>query len=127
VVTKLSFTGSTEVGRILMRQSADTIKKLSLELGGNAPFIVFDEAALAKVESHVGDAIAKGPRLVSGGFHGRTMMGCVLTGKVVPYKVGFGPFPSEVYHLPFPMKCRPASAVPASCSPPSITTSCRTS
>jgi len=44
VVTKLSFTGSTEVGRILMRQCADTIKKLSLELGGNAPFIVFDDA-----------------------------------------------------------------------------------
>ncbi len=134
VVTKLSFTGSTEVGRILMRQSADTIKKLSLELGGNAPFIVFDDAdldaavegaiaskyrnagqtcvcanrlfvqdgvfdsfakklavrvaqlqvgdgftagvtqgpliddaALAKVESHVADAIAKGARLVAGG------------------------------------------------------------
>ncbi|MEO7344788.1 MAG: NAD-dependent succinate-semialdehyde dehydrogenase, partial [Methylotenera sp.] len=44
IVTKLSFTGSTEVGRILMRQCADTIKKLSLELGGNAPFIVFDDA-----------------------------------------------------------------------------------
>lgn len=43
-VRKLSFTGSTEVGRILFRQSADTIKKLSLELGGNAPFIVFDDA-----------------------------------------------------------------------------------
>ena len=45
-MTKLSFTGSTEVGRILMRQCADTIKKLSLELGGNAPFIVFDDADL---------------------------------------------------------------------------------
>ncbi len=134
IVTKLSFTGSTEVGRILMRQSANTIKKLSLELGGNAPFIVFDdadldaavegalaskyrnagqtcvcanrlfvqdgvfdaftkklvekvkqlkvgdgftegvtqgplidEAALAKVESHVSDAISKGARLVVGG------------------------------------------------------------
>jgi succinate-semialdehyde dehydrogenase/glutarate-semialdehyde dehydrogenase len=44
VVRHLSFTGSTEVGRILMRQSAPTIKKLSLELGGNAPFIVFDDA-----------------------------------------------------------------------------------
>jgi len=44
IVRKLSFTGSTEVGRTLMRQSADTIKKLSLELGGNAPFIVFDDA-----------------------------------------------------------------------------------
>ena len=46
VVRKLSFTGSTEVGRILMRQGADQIKRLSLELGGNAPFIVFDDADL---------------------------------------------------------------------------------
>jgi len=45
-VRHLSFTGSTEVGRILMRQCAPTIKKLSLELGGNAPFIVFDDADL---------------------------------------------------------------------------------
>ncbi len=44
VVRKLSFTGSTEIGRLLMAQSAPTIKKLSLELGGNAPFIVFDDA-----------------------------------------------------------------------------------
>src|SRR5438552_1134130 len=44
VVRHLSFTGSTEVGRILMRQCAQTVKKLSLELGGNAPFIVFDDA-----------------------------------------------------------------------------------
>ena len=133
-VTKLSFTGSTEVGRILMRQCADSIKKLSLELGGNAPFIVFndadldaavegamlskfrnagqtcvcsnrlfvqdgvfdefaeklaarvgqlkvghgtedgvmqgpliDEAAIAKIESHVADAISKGASLIGGG------------------------------------------------------------
>ena len=39
----------------------------------------------------------------SGGFHGRTMMACGLTGKVSPYKIGFGPFPAEIYHLPFPM------------------------
>ncbi|WP_420475373.1 NADP-dependent succinate-semialdehyde dehydrogenase [Noviherbaspirillum sp. ST9] len=45
-VRKLSFTGSTEVGRLLMQQSAATVKKLSLELGGNAPFIVFDDADL---------------------------------------------------------------------------------
>ncbi len=45
-VRHLSFTGSTEVGRILMAQSAPTIKKLSLELGGNAPFLVFDDADL---------------------------------------------------------------------------------
>jgi len=43
-VRKLSFTGSTEIGRLLMAQCAPTIKKLSLELGGNAPFIVFDDA-----------------------------------------------------------------------------------
>jgi succinate-semialdehyde dehydrogenase/glutarate-semialdehyde dehydrogenase len=134
VVRHLSFTGSTEVGRILMRQCASTVKKLSLELGGNAPFIVFDDAdldsavegalaskyrnagqtcvcanrlyvqagvydafieklaakvsgikvgngfepgvvqgplidgdALAKVESHVADALAKGARVVVGG------------------------------------------------------------
>jgi succinate-semialdehyde dehydrogenase/glutarate-semialdehyde dehydrogenase len=44
VVRKLSFTGSTEIGRLLMAQCAPTVKKLSLELGGNAPFIVFDDA-----------------------------------------------------------------------------------
>jgi succinate-semialdehyde dehydrogenase/glutarate-semialdehyde dehydrogenase len=134
VVRHLSFTGSTEVGRILMRQCAPTIKRLSLELGGNAPFIVFDDAdidsavegamiskyrnagqtcvcanrlyvqagvydsfvaklaakvktiqvgngfepgvtqgplidsaAMAKVEAHVADALAKGARVVTGG------------------------------------------------------------
>ncbi|MCX8999904.1 NAD-dependent succinate-semialdehyde dehydrogenase [Rhizobiaceae bacterium BDR2-2] len=54
VVTKLSFTGSTEVGRLLMAQCAPTIKKMSLELGGNAPFIVFDDADLdAAVEGAI--------------------------------------------------------------------------
>ncbi|HEY7788791.1 MAG TPA: NAD-dependent succinate-semialdehyde dehydrogenase, partial [Casimicrobiaceae bacterium] len=46
IVRKVSFTGSTEVGRLLMKQVAPTIKKISLELGGNAPFIVFDDADL---------------------------------------------------------------------------------
>ena len=54
-VKKISFTGSTPVGKILMRQSSDTLKKLSFELGGNAPFIVFDDADL---ESAVTGAIA---------------------------------------------------------------------
>jgi len=44
IVRKVSFTGSTDVGKLLMRQCADTVKKVSLELGGNAPFIVFDDA-----------------------------------------------------------------------------------
>ena len=53
-VRKVTFTGSTEVGRLLMKQSADTIKKLSLELGGNAPFVVFDDADLdAAVEGAI--------------------------------------------------------------------------
>lgn len=47
-IKKLSFTGSTEVGRLLMAQCASTVKKLSLELGGNAPFIVFDDADIDK-------------------------------------------------------------------------------
>ena len=55
IVRHLSFTGSTEVGRILMAQSAPTVKKLSLELGGNAPFIVFDDA---DVDSAVEGAMA---------------------------------------------------------------------
>jgi succinate-semialdehyde dehydrogenase/glutarate-semialdehyde dehydrogenase len=166
VVTKLSFTGSTEVGRILMRQSADTIKKLSLELGGNAPFIVFDDAdldaavegaiaskyrnagqtcvcanrlfvqdgifdafaqklaervgqlqvgdgfsdgvtqgpliddaALAKVESHVADAVAKGARLVAGGkrhtlggtFYEPTVLADVSPDSIVFREETFGP------------------------------------
>ncbi len=48
-VRKLSFTGSTEVGKILMRQSADTLQKLSMELGGNAPFVVLESADLQTV------------------------------------------------------------------------------
>ncbi len=55
VVRHISFTGSTEVGRILMEQSAPTVKKMSLELGGNAPFIVFDDA---DVDSAVEGAFA---------------------------------------------------------------------
>ena len=45
-IQKVTFTGSTDVGKILIRQSAETVKKLSMELGGNAPFIVFDDADL---------------------------------------------------------------------------------
>ncbi|OIQ40074.1 MAG: succinate-semialdehyde dehydrogenase (NADP(+)) [Roseobacter sp. MedPE-SWde] len=53
-VRKLTFTGSTEVGRILMRQAADTVMKCSMELGGNAPFIIFDDADLdAAVEGAI--------------------------------------------------------------------------
>src|SRR6201999_4102972 len=46
LVRAFSFTGSTEIGKILMRQCASTVKKVGMELGGNAPFIVFDDADL---------------------------------------------------------------------------------
>lgn len=48
LVRKVSFTGSTPVGKLILRQAADTVKKVSLELGGNAPFIVFDDADIDK-------------------------------------------------------------------------------
>jgi succinate-semialdehyde dehydrogenase/glutarate-semialdehyde dehydrogenase len=55
LVRKLSFTGSTEVGKLLLKQCADTVKKVSMELGGNAPFIVFDDA---DIEAAVEGAVA---------------------------------------------------------------------
>ena len=164
VVAKLSFTGSTEVGRLLMRQCSDTIKKLSLELGGNAPFIVFDDAdldsavegalvskyrnagqtcvcanrfyaqdgiydafvaklaekaraikvgngfeagvnqgplidaqAMAKVEAHVADALAKGAKLVAGGsrigerFYQPTVLAEVTPDMLCAREETFGP------------------------------------
>jgi succinate-semialdehyde dehydrogenase / glutarate-semialdehyde dehydrogenase len=69
-VRKLSFTGSTEIGRQLMRDVAPTIKKLSLELGGNAPFIVFDDADL--------DAAAEGALISKYRNAGQT---CVCTNR----------------------------------------------
>jgi succinate-semialdehyde dehydrogenase/glutarate-semialdehyde dehydrogenase len=164
VVRHLSFTGSTEVGRILTRQCASTVKKLSLELGGNAPFIVFDDAdiesavegamaskyrnagqtcvcanrlyvqagiydsfieklsakaqalkvgngfeagvttgpliddnALAKVEAHVADAVAKGARVVTGGhklgdrFYTPTVLADVNSDMLCTKEETFGP------------------------------------
>ena len=97
VVRKLSFTGSTEVGRILMRQSADTIKKLSLELGGNAPFIVFDDAdldaavegALASKYRNAGQTCVCANRIyVQDGVYDR--FAAKLTEKVKGFKVGAG-------------------------------------
>ncbi|MBY3181996.1 NADP-dependent succinate-semialdehyde dehydrogenase [Rhizobium sp. 25PS6] len=166
IVRKLTFTGSTEIGAELYRQCAPTIKKLGLELGGNAPFIVFDdadldaavegaliakfrnngqtcvcanrlyvqegvydafaeklatavgklktgngldegvilgplidEAAVAKVEEHVSDALAKGARLIQGGrrhelggtFFEATVLADVTPDMVVAHEETFGP------------------------------------
>ena len=55
LVRKITFTGSTEVGKLLMRQSSDTVKKISFELGGNSPFLVFDDADIKKAAQ---DAVA---------------------------------------------------------------------
>ena len=166
MVRMITFTGSTEVGKLLMRQSADTVKKLSLELGGNAPFIVFDdadvdaavegalaskyrnsgqtcvcanrilvqdgiydrfaerladaaanlkvgagdeegvaqgplisEAALAKVEAHVKDAVAKGAKVLTGGkrhrlgrtFYEPTVLADVTPDMQIAQEETFGP------------------------------------
>ena len=100
VVRKLSFTGSTEVGRILLRQSADTVKKLSLELGGNAPFIVFDDAdldaavegAIASKYRNAGQTCVCANRLyVQAGVYDEFARR--LAAKVAEFKVGHGTEP----------------------------------
>ncbi len=96
-VRKLSFTGSTEVGRLLMAQCAPTVKKISLELGGNAPFIVFDDA---DIDAAVAGAIASKYRntgqtcvcanrlLVQEGVYEE--FAAKLAAKVAEFKVGAG-------------------------------------
>jgi succinate-semialdehyde dehydrogenase/glutarate-semialdehyde dehydrogenase len=100
IVRKVSFTGSTEVGRILLRQSADTVKKLSLELGGNAPFIVFDDAdldaavegALASKYRNAGQTCVCANRLyVQDGVY--DAFAAKLVAKVSQLKVGAGTEP----------------------------------
>jgi succinate-semialdehyde dehydrogenase / glutarate-semialdehyde dehydrogenase len=102
-VRKLSFTGSTETGRVLMKQCADTIKKLSLELGGNAPFIVFDDAdldaavegALASKYRNAGQTCVCANRLyVQDGVY--EAFAAKLTEKVKGFKVGPGTEPGVV-------------------------------
>ena len=96
-VRKITFTGSTEVGRILMKQSADTIKKVSFELGGNAPLIVFDDAdldvavreALASKFRNAGQTCVCANRIfVQSGIY--DAFATALTAKVQEMKVGNG-------------------------------------
>ena len=103
LVRHLSFTGSTEVGRILMRQCAPTIKKLSLELGGNAPFIVFDDAdidsavegAMVSKYRNAGQTCVCANRLyVQDGVYDK--FAAKLTEKVKGFKVGAGNEPGVV-------------------------------
>ncbi|WP_334129085.1 NADP-dependent succinate-semialdehyde dehydrogenase [Sneathiella sp.] len=96
-VAKLSFTGSTAVGRLLMEQSAPTVKKLSLELGGNAPFLVFDdanldeavEAAIASKYRNAGQTCVCANRIyVQAGIHDAFV--AKLTERAKALKVGNG-------------------------------------
>jgi len=97
VVRKLSFTGSTRVGSLLMQQSAATLKRLSLELGGNAPFIVFDDAdldlaiegAMASKFRNAGQTCVCANRiLVQSGIHDRFVAG--LSSAVNDLRIGDG-------------------------------------
>src|SRR5947207_4470929 len=103
VVRKLSFTGSTETGKLLMAQCASTVKKLSLELGGNAPFIVFDDAdldaavegALASKYRNAGQTCVCANRLyVQDSVYDK--FAAKLTEKVKGFKVGAGTEPGVV-------------------------------
>src|SRR5262249_23787062 len=96
-VRKLSFTGSTRVGSLLMQQSAGTLKRLSLELGGNAPFIVFDDADLdlaieglmaSKFRNAGQTCVCANRILVQSGIHDRLV--ARLSEQVRALKVGDG-------------------------------------
>lgn len=86
-VRKLSFTGSTPVGKILMSQCAPTLKKLSLELGGNAPFIVFDDADM--------DAAVKGALTSKYRHNGQT---CVCTNRILVQDKVYDEFVEKFTH-----------------------------
>jgi len=97
LVRKITFTGSTEIGKELMKQAASTVKKISLELGGNAPFIVFDDADVdAAVEGAVASkyrntgqtCICTNRFLVQAGIHDEFVE--KLAAKVAALKVGSG-------------------------------------
>ncbi|KAH7324913.1 putative succinate-semialdehyde dehydrogenase [Stachybotrys elegans] len=97
IIRKISFTGSTRVGRLLMAQSSSTIKKLSLELGGNAPFIVFDdadinlaikEAVVAKFKSSGQTCVCANRIYLQKGIYDQFVKGLVKA--VGSFKVGSG-------------------------------------
>lgn len=105
-VKKVSFTGSTGVGKLLMKQSADTLKKLSFELGGNAPFIVFDDADLdtavagavaSKFRSSGQTCVCANRLYVQSGIYDKFAE--ALTAKVKAFKVGHG-YDEGVTHGP---------------------------
>jgi succinate-semialdehyde dehydrogenase / glutarate-semialdehyde dehydrogenase len=105
-VRKLSFTGSTEIGKLLMAQCAGTVKKLSLELGGNAPFIVFDDADL---DAAVEGAIASKYR--------NTGQTCVCTNRVLVQDSVYDAFASKLAAAVKALKPAPGLAAGATQGP----------
>src|SRR6478735_8689132 len=97
-VRKLSFTGSTEVGRILMKQVAPTVKKISLELGGNAPFVVFDDADL--------DAAAEGAIIAKYRNAGQT---CVCTNRFFVHEKIYDAFAAKLVERVKALKVGPGT------------------
>lgn len=106
IVRKVSFTGSTNVGKLLMKQSSSTLKKLSFELGGNAPFIVFDDADLelavsgaiaSKFRSSGQTCICANRIFVQNGIYDK--FASLFAKKVKGFKVGPG-FQEAVTHGP---------------------------
>lgn len=89
----------------------------ALTPGGHAKKTAFFSTGAEAVENAIKIARAATGRSAvvafAGAFHGRTMMGMALTGKVAPYKLGFGPFPAETYHVPFPNEMRGVSTADA--------------
>ncbi|WP_237387861.1 NAD-dependent succinate-semialdehyde dehydrogenase [Xenorhabdus sp. Sc-CR9] len=98
IVRKLSFTGSTRVGKLLMAQSADTVKKLSLELGGNAPFIVFDDADL--------DAAVEGALAAKFRNSGQT---CVCANRILVQEGIYDAFAERLAHAVKQLNVGPAT------------------
>ncbi|HEY3917095.1 MAG TPA: NADP-dependent succinate-semialdehyde dehydrogenase [Stellaceae bacterium] len=97
-IKKLSFTGSTEVGKLLMAQCAGTVKKLSLELGGNAPFIVFDDADL--------DAAVKGAIASKYRNAGQT---CVCANRIFVQDTVYDDFAARLAAAVKPLKVAPGA------------------
>ncbi|MBS9442672.1 NAD-dependent succinate-semialdehyde dehydrogenase [Photorhabdus heterorhabditis] len=100
IVRKLSFTGSTRVGKLLMAQSADTVKKLSLELGGNAPFIVFDDADI--------DAAVQGALTAKFRNSGQT---CVCANRILVQETIYDTFAKRLAQAVNALQVGPASNV----------------
>ncbi|PQQ38078.1 NAD-dependent succinate-semialdehyde dehydrogenase [Photorhabdus laumondii] len=98
IVRKLSFTGSTRVGKLLMAQSADTVKKLSLELGGNAPFIVFDDADI--------DAAVQGALIAKFRNSGQT---CVCANRILVQETIYDTFAERLAQAVNQLQVGPAS------------------